>query len=105
MGTIFETGGLAADPGILVNLVSSTIIAAYEEVLAATIALTFFIPLLIDTGGNTGAQAASLMVRALATEDVELSQWMRVIIKELAEGLLLGSDYGTCRDHLRLFNR
>jgi magnesium transporter len=79
---------------ILVNLVSSTIIAAYEEVLAATIALTFFIPLLIDTGGNTGAQAASLMVRALATEDVDLSQWIRVIIKELGEGLLLGLTMG-----------
>jgi magnesium transporter len=79
---------------ILVNLVSSTIIAAYEEVLAATIALTFFIPLLIDTGGNTGAQAASLMVRALATEDVELSQWIRVILKELGEGLLLGLTMG-----------
>jgi magnesium transporter len=79
---------------ILVNLVSSTIIAAYEEVLAATIALTFFIPLLIDTGGNTGAQAASLMVRAIATEDVELSQWMRVIFKELGEGLLLGLTMG-----------
>jgi magnesium transporter len=79
---------------VLVNLVSSTIIAAYEEVLAATLALAFFIPLLIDTGGNTGAQAASLMVRALATEDVELSQWMRVIFKELGEGLLLGLTMG-----------
>jgi magnesium transporter len=79
---------------VLVNLVSSTIIAAYEEVLAATLALAFFIPLLIDTGGNTGAQAASLMVRALATEDVELSQWIRVIFKELGEGLLLGLTMG-----------
>jgi magnesium transporter len=79
---------------VLVNLVSSTIIAAYEEVLAATLALAFFIPLLIDTGGNTGAQAASLMVRALATEDVELSQWARTIYKELGEGLLLGLTMG-----------
>jgi magnesium transporter len=79
---------------VLVNLVSSTIIAAYEEVLAATIALAFFIPLLIDTGGNTGAQAASLMVRALATEDVELNRWPATILKELAEGLLLGLTMG-----------
>jgi magnesium transporter len=79
---------------IVVNLVSSSIIAAYEEVLAATIALAFFIPLLIDTGGNTGAQAASLMVRALATEDIEVSRWLGVILKELGEGILLGLTMG-----------
>ncbi len=79
---------------VLVNLVSSTIIAAYEEVLAATIALAFFIPLLIDTGGNTGAQAASLIVRALATEDVELNRWFETIMKEIGEGLLLGLTMG-----------
>lgn len=46
------------------NLVASGVIAAYEEVLISTIALAFFIPLLIATGGNAGAQSATLMVRA-----------------------------------------
>lgn len=79
---------------IFVNLISSGIIAAYEEVLAASIALAFFIPLLIDTGGNTGAQSASLMIRSLATEDVELSDWLRTLGKELLEGIFLGITMG-----------
>jgi magnesium transporter len=58
-----------------VNLVSSGIIAAYEETLAAAIALAFFIPLLIATGGNTGSQSAMMMVRALVTDDVTIKQW------------------------------
>ncbi|NLY50657.1 MAG: magnesium transporter, partial [Firmicutes bacterium] len=56
---------------VLVNLISSGIIAAYEKTLASAIALTFFIPLLTDSGGNTGSQSATLMVRALATGDVK----------------------------------
>jgi magnesium transporter len=79
---------------ILVNLVSSSIIAAFEETLATVIALAFFIPLLIDTGGNTGAQAASLMIRSLATGEVDLSDWLKTLVKELAGGLLLGLTMG-----------
>jgi magnesium transporter len=79
---------------VFVNLISSGIIAAYEEVLAASIALAFFIPLLIDTGGNTGAQSASLMIRSLATEDIELSDWLRTLGKELVEGIFLGVTMG-----------
>ena len=79
---------------VFVNLVSSSIIAVYEELLAATIALAFFIPLLIDTGGNTGAQAASLMIRALATGDIALRDWLRTVGKELAEGIMLGITMG-----------
>ncbi|HYE68990.1 MAG TPA: magnesium transporter, partial [Anaerovoracaceae bacterium] len=74
---------------ILVNLVSSGIIAAYEEVLSNTISLAFFIPLLIGTGGNTGVQSASLMIRSLATEEIKLNQWLKTLLKESGEGLLL----------------
>jgi magnesium transporter len=72
-----------------VNLVSSGVIAAFEETLAATLALAFFIPLLIDTGGNTGAQSATLMIRALATDDLHLDEWFSTLIKEFGEGILL----------------
>lgn len=75
---------------VFVNLVSSGVIAAYEETLQAAIALAFFLPLLIDSGGNTGAQAATLIVRALATKEVDLRHWMRILGKELAVGLSLG---------------
>jgi magnesium transporter len=75
---------------VVVNLASSGIIAVYEETLAATIALAFFIPLLIDTGGNAGAQAATLMIRELATGDIDARDWARILVKELGDGLLLG---------------
>lgn len=79
---------------VLLNLGSSGVIAAFEETLQATIALAFFIPLLIDSGGNTGAQSATLMVRGLATGDLRLSQWSRTLAKELAVGLCLGLTLG-----------
>lgn len=79
---------------IFVNLVSSGVIAAYEETLQAFIVLAFFIPLLIDSGGNTGAQSATLMVRALATGDIHLKRWARAIRKELLVGALLGVTMG-----------
>jgi magnesium transporter len=75
---------------IMVNLVSSGIIGAFEETLSATIALAFFIPLLMGTGGNAGIQSASLVIRALSTDDIDLSLWLPTFIKEIGEGLLLG---------------
>jgi magnesium transporter len=75
---------------VFVNLASSGVIAVFEETLAATLALAFFIPLLIDTGGNAGAQAATLMIRELATGDIHARDWVKILIKELGDGLLLG---------------
>ncbi len=79
---------------VLVNLVSSGVIAAYEETLASVIALAFFIPLLIDSGGNAGAQSATLVVRAIATGDVKLRKWFFTILKELSVGMFLGISMG-----------
>ena len=53
-------------------------------------ALLFFLPLLIASGGNAGAQSATLMVRALATGDVRMSDWASVLGREFATALLLG---------------
>lgn len=75
---------------VIVNLVSSGVIAAYEDVLQAAIALAFFLPLLIDSGGNTGSQAATLIIRALATDEIRLSAWTRILGRELMVGLMLG---------------
>ena len=79
---------------VVVNLLSSGVIAAFEDTLTAVVALAFFIPLIIDTGGNAGAQAATLMVRALSTRDVSLRDWKRVLGKEALVGLALGSTLG-----------
>jgi len=76
------------------SLVSSGVIAAYESVLASIVALAFFIPLLADTGGNTGSQSSALVIRALVTDDIELGDWWRVAGKEVAVGVLMGLTLG-----------
>jgi magnesium transporter len=79
---------------VLVALLSSGVIALFEGTLERTITLAFFIPLLIGAGGNTGAQSATLVVRALATGDLRLGQWSRALGKEVAVGLALGITMG-----------
>lgn len=79
---------------VLVNLLSGGVIAAYEEVLAAYVALAFFIPMIIATAGNAGSQSAMLMIRSLSTGDIRLSQWLRVLGKELLVGLFIGGVLG-----------
>ena len=79
---------------VLLNLISAGVIAAFEEQLAQTIVLLFFIPILIGTGGNAGAQAATLVIRALVTGDIKMEQWVQTIGKELLVGLLLGVTLG-----------
>ena len=75
---------------IVLNILSSEVMANYEEVLSTVVPLTFFIPLLIDTGGNTGSQSSALVVRALVTGDIQLADWGKVLLKELLVGLCLG---------------
>jgi magnesium transporter len=88
---------------VMINLVSSGVIAAYEETLTAFIALAFFIPLLIDSGGNAGTQSATLVVRAIATGDVELGHWTRTFGREVGVGVLLGLTMGLASGLLGLF--
>ena len=88
---------------VVVNLGAAGVIAAYEETLMAVISLTFFIPLLMGSGGNTGAQSATLMVRALATGDIDRTQWSRTVQKEVAVGAMLGMTMGASVWFLGLF--
>jgi magnesium transporter len=66
----------------------------FETVIATVIVLVAFIPLCISTGGNSGAQAATLITRALAVGDVTLKDWWRVLRHELWMGLALGVTVG-----------
>ncbi len=75
---------------VLVNLLSSGVIAAFEDVLAASVALAFFIPLIIDTGGNAGSQSAVLMIRSISTGEIRLTEWFRVVGRELFLGFMIG---------------
>jgi magnesium transporter len=75
---------------VFMNIFSGAGIAYFEETIEAMVALVFFLPLLIDSGGNAGSQAATLMVRALATGDVRLKDWARLFAKEVTVALGLG---------------
>lgn len=75
---------------VVVNIFSGAGIAAFSDTIAASVALVFFLPLLIGSGGNAGSQSATLMVRALATGDVGLRDWLRMLGKELAVSAALG---------------
>ncbi len=72
------------------NLFSAAGIAHYEETISSYFVLVFFLPLLIASAGNAGAQASTLMVRALATGDVEMRDWGRMLGREFAVAGLLG---------------
>jgi magnesium transporter len=73
------------------NLFSGAGIAYYEDTIAAYVALVFFLPLLIGSGGNAGSQASTLMVRALATGDVGLRDWGSVLGREILVATALGA--------------
>ena len=88
---------------VFVSLASSIVIGAYEDVLASTIALAFFIPLLMATAGNTGSQSATIIVRAIATDDVRLGDWFTVFVRELFVGVLLGVVLGVVTYVLGIF--
>lgn len=70
------------------------VLQSFEEALAALPALAFFIPLLIGTGGNSGAQAATLVVRAMAVGEVRFGDLTKIIFREVRVGLLLGASLG-----------
>jgi magnesium transporter len=75
---------------IFVNIFSGAGIAHFEEVIQAVITLVFFLPLLIDSSGNAGAQSATLMIRSMAVGDVRLENWFRLFKKEFLVALPLG---------------
>ncbi|MBW2056646.1 MAG: magnesium transporter [Deltaproteobacteria bacterium] len=76
------------------GFLSGSVISYFERTLATVISLAFFIPVLIDTGGNTSSQSATLIIRALATGDLTLGSWFEAIKKELLVGLPLGLTLG-----------
>lgn len=62
----------------------------YDDVLHTVAALAFYVPLLISTGGNSGSQTASLVIRALAVGELTEADWWKVLRRELTQGLVLG---------------
>ncbi|WP_138429368.1 magnesium transporter [Fodinibius saliphilus] len=72
------------------QLFTTTAMGAYESVIANAVFLSLFIPMIISSGGNSGSQAATLIIRALSTDDIDMNEWLKVLGRELLSGLMLG---------------
>ncbi|MCU4630425.1 magnesium transporter [Acinetobacter variabilis] len=72
------------------SLLSGIGIAHFEDIISTHIVLVFFLPLLVGSGGNAGSQSATLMVRALATGDVQFKDWFSLLGRESLVALCLG---------------
>jgi magnesium transporter len=66
------------------------VLSAFETTLETAVSLALFIPLLIGIGGNTGAQSATTIIRAIATDEIDTSDLLRVLLREGLVGLILG---------------
>lgn len=76
------------------EMLTATAMSYFEHDLASAVMLAMFIPLVISSGGNTGSQAATLIVRALALDELEPGSWRRVLVREVATGAVLGAMLG-----------
>jgi magnesium transporter len=77
------------------EMLTATAMGHFQDEIARAVVLALFIPLIISSGGNSGSQATSLIIRALALRELQLRDWWRVAIRELPTGLALGTILGT----------
>ncbi|MET0406560.1 MAG: magnesium transporter [Cystobacter sp.] len=77
------------------QMFTATAMAHYQDAVAQAVFLGTFVPLIISSGGNSGSQATSLIIRALAVRDVSLQDWWKVAMREVISGVALGLFLGT----------
>jgi magnesium transporter len=75
---------------VFMNIFSGAGIAHFEELIESVVALVFFLPLLIDSGGNAGSQAATLVIRSMALREIRLTDYVKVAWRELRVSFMLG---------------
>src|SRR5213079_1083115 len=76
------------------EMLTATAMATYQDELAKALVLALFLQLIISSGGNSGSQASTLMIRAMALGEVTLRDWWRVMSREVQAGILLGAILG-----------
>lgn len=76
------------------ELLTASAMGHYDDEIAKAVVLALFVPLIISSGGNSGSQAASLIIRAMALKELQLRDWWYVMKKEFVSGLLLGGILG-----------
>jgi magnesium transporter len=77
------------------EMLTATAMGYFETEISRAVVLALFIPLIISSGGNSGSQASTLVIRAMALGEVRLRDWWRVVRREVAAGLALGAILGT----------
>jgi magnesium transporter len=78
----------------LSEMLTSTAMQYFNDEIAVVIQLTFFIPLIMSSGGNSGSQASTLIIQAMALGEVTIADWWRVMRREILSGLMLGAILG-----------
>ncbi len=84
------------------EMLTATAMAHFEADIAKAVVLAMFVPLIISSGGNSGSQASTLIIQAMALGEITISDWWRVMRRELISGLLLGVVLGAI-GFLRIF--
>jgi magnesium transporter len=77
------------------QMLTVSALSAFQDQMVVVTALGLFVPLIISSGGNSGSQASTLVIRAMAVGEVRIRDWWRVARRELAAGLALGAVLGT----------
>lgn len=84
------------------EMLTATAMAYFEDEIAKAVVLALFVPLIISSGGNSGSQASTLIIQAMAVGEITLRDWWRVMRREISSGLLLGTVLGLV-GFLRIF--
>lgn len=84
------------------EMLTATAMAHFEDDIAKAVVLAMFVPLIISSGGNSGSQASTLIIQAMALGEITISDWWRVMRREIISGLMLGIVLGTI-GFLRIF--
>jgi magnesium transporter len=76
------------------EMLTATAMGYFEDEIAKAVVLALFVPLIISSGGNSGSQASTLIIQAMAVGEIHVTDWWRVMRREIVSGLLLGSILG-----------
>lgn len=76
------------------EMLTATVMKYFEDEIAKAVVLALFIPLIISSGGNSGSQASTLIIQAMAMGEITVAEWWRVLKREILSGLMLGTVLG-----------
>ncbi|MHC4267441.1 MAG: magnesium transporter [Planctomycetota bacterium] len=88
---------------VLAATISGKVLQKYSLALSSIIALAYFIPMLMGAGGNIGSQSSTLVIRALATGELTLGQWWKVLVRETCAGCIIGAVLGATAFFIAIF--